>query len=110
MIVPGEKAAWSARPKGVIEVQEQYQEGAITRGEQYNKVIEIWSKSRNVFPKKCSRPWKRTIVPAATSIDLHHGGLGPASKQQIASFPDARLDGSSSGESSSPITATSVKG
>jgi DNA-directed RNA polymerase subunit beta' len=25
-------------------VQEQYQEGSITRGEQYNKVIEIWSK------------------------------------------------------------------
>src|SRR5437868_636450 len=45
MIVPGEKAGLvSKAQKAVIEVQEQYQEGAITRGEQYNKVIEIWSK------------------------------------------------------------------
>src|SRR5437660_1356158 len=45
MIVPGEKAGLvSKAQKAVIEVQEQYQEGAITRGEQYNKVIAIWSK------------------------------------------------------------------
>ena len=45
MIVPGEKAGLVAKAqKAVIEVQEQYQEGSITRGEQYNKVIEIWSK------------------------------------------------------------------
>ncbi len=25
-------------------MQEQYQEGAITHGERYNKIIEIWSK------------------------------------------------------------------
>src|ERR1700731_958493 len=30
--------------KAVIEVQAQYQEGAITQGERYNKIIEIWSK------------------------------------------------------------------
>ena len=30
--------------KEVIEVQAQYQEGAITQGERYNKIIEIWSK------------------------------------------------------------------
>ena len=30
--------------KQVIEVQQQYQEGAITHGERYNKIIEIWSK------------------------------------------------------------------
>src|SRR5579859_6367256 len=45
MIVPGEKAGLvNKAQKAVIEVQEQYQEGSITRGEQYNKVIEIWSK------------------------------------------------------------------
>ncbi|HEV8414112.1 MAG TPA: DNA-directed RNA polymerase subunit beta' [Bryobacteraceae bacterium] len=45
MVVPGEKAGLVAKAqKAVIEVQEQYQEGSITRGEQYNKVIEIWSK------------------------------------------------------------------
>ncbi len=30
--------------KAVFEVQQQYQEGAITQGERYNKIIEIWSK------------------------------------------------------------------
>ena len=29
--------------KDVLEVERQYQEGAITKGERYNKVIEIWS-------------------------------------------------------------------
>src|SRR5437879_1201963 len=45
MIVPGEKAALvKAAEKAVIEVVSQYQEGAITHGERYNKIIEIWSK------------------------------------------------------------------
>src|SRR6267154_1846289 len=45
MIVPGEKAGLVAKAqKAVIEVQSQYQEGAITHGERYNKIIEIWSK------------------------------------------------------------------
>jgi DNA-directed RNA polymerase subunit beta' len=45
MIVPGEKAGLVREAeKRVVEVQEQYQEGAITHGERYNKIIEIWSK------------------------------------------------------------------
>src|SRR6185369_7482831 len=45
MIVPGEKAGLvKDAEKAVIEVQSQYQEGAITHGERYNKIIEIWSK------------------------------------------------------------------
>ncbi len=45
MVVPGEKAKLVRdAEKAVIEVQNQYQEGAITQGERYNKIIEIWSK------------------------------------------------------------------
>ena len=45
MIVPGEKAGLVRdAEKAVIEVESQYQEGAITHGERYNKIIEIWSK------------------------------------------------------------------
>src|SRR5207302_1198655 len=45
MIVPGEKAGLvKDAEKAVIEVGSQYQEGAITHGEKYNKIIEIWSK------------------------------------------------------------------
>src|SRR6266446_5984393 len=45
MVVPDEKAKLVRNAeKAVIEVQQQYQEGAITQGERYNKIIEIWSK------------------------------------------------------------------
>jgi len=45
MVVPKLKEQLvSDAEKQVIEVQEQYQEGAITQGERYNKIIEIWSK------------------------------------------------------------------
>ncbi|MCE5306947.1 MAG: DNA-directed RNA polymerase subunit beta' [Acidobacteriales bacterium] len=45
MVVPSQKADLvKAAQKHVMEVQQQYQEGAITHGERYNKIIEIWSK------------------------------------------------------------------
>src|ERR1700691_1283759 len=45
MTVPSEKAGLVRdAEKAVIEVRSQYQEGAITQGERYNKIIEIWSK------------------------------------------------------------------
>ncbi len=45
MVVPEEKPKLvKDAEKAVIEVQQQYQEGAITQGERYNKIIEIWSK------------------------------------------------------------------
>jgi len=44
LLVPLKKAALvTAAEKEVIEVEKQYQEGAITHGERYNKVIAIWS-------------------------------------------------------------------
>src|ERR1700758_1584808 len=45
MVVPGEKRALvSEAEKEVVAVENQYQDGAITHGERYNKIIEIWSK------------------------------------------------------------------
>ena len=45
MVVPGEKAGLVRdAEKEVVAVENQYQEGAITHGERYNKIIEIWSK------------------------------------------------------------------
>jgi DNA-directed RNA polymerase subunit beta' len=45
MVVPASKVKLvKDAEKAVIEVQAQYQEGAITQGERYNKIIEIWSK------------------------------------------------------------------
>src|SRR5262245_53255491 len=45
MVVPGEKSSLvKAAEKEVVAVESQYQDGAITHGERYNKIIEIWSK------------------------------------------------------------------
>ena len=45
MVVPGEKAGLVRdAEKEVVNVESQYQDGAITHGERYNKIIEIWSK------------------------------------------------------------------
>src|SRR5450432_641637 len=45
MVVPSEKAELVANAETeVVAVESQYQDGAITQGERYNKIIEIWSK------------------------------------------------------------------
>ncbi len=45
MVVPASKPQLVREAqRQVMEVQSQYQEGAITHGERYNKIIEIWSK------------------------------------------------------------------
>jgi DNA-directed RNA polymerase subunit beta' len=45
MVVPGEKTELvHDAEKEVVNVEQQYQDGAITHGERYNKIIEIWSK------------------------------------------------------------------
>jgi DNA-directed RNA polymerase subunit beta' len=45
MVVPASKPRLVREAEqAVMEVQSQYQEGAITHGERYNKIIEIWSK------------------------------------------------------------------
>src|SRR6266700_4254398 len=45
MVVPSEKAVLVREAeKEVVAVENQYQDGAITHGERYNKIIEIWSK------------------------------------------------------------------
>ncbi len=45
MVVPSTKAELVRQAeREVVAVQNQYQEGAITNGERYNKIIEIWSK------------------------------------------------------------------
>src|SRR6202142_4475361 len=45
MVVPGEKAELVKNAeKEVVAVESQYQDGAITHGERYTKIIEIWSR------------------------------------------------------------------
>ena len=44
LLIPAEKNKLvESAEREVLKVEQQYQEGAITKGERYNKVIEIWS-------------------------------------------------------------------
>ena len=46
MVVPQDKQAFLGEAQEQVdEIQEQYQEGLITDGERYNKVVDIWSKA-----------------------------------------------------------------
>ena len=114
MVVPREKAALvKEAEKAVIEVQQQYQEGAITQGERYNKIIEIWSKvtervSEEMF--KGMEESDRTGKMNPIYIMADSGARG--SKQQIRQLSGMRgLMAKPSGEIiETPITANFREG
>jgi DNA-directed RNA polymerase subunit beta' len=56
MVVPGDKEELAAKAREeVIEINRQYQDGAITNGERYNKVIAIWSNVTDAVADKMFR-------------------------------------------------------
>jgi DNA-directed RNA polymerase subunit beta' len=103
----------NAAEKEVIEVEKQYQEGAITHGERYNKVIAIWS---NVTDRVADEMFQ-TMENQDTSGQLNpifimadSGARG--SKQQIRQLSGMRgLMAKPSGEIiETPITANFREG
>ena len=75
MVVPGEKAELvSNAEKDVVAVESQYQEGAITHGERYNKIIEIWSRvTEKVSDEMFTRHGRGRPHGPLPQSDLHHG-------------------------------------
>ncbi len=114
MVVPSEKEKLvQEAERQVIEVQEQYQEGAITQGERYNKIIEIWSKvtdrvSEEMFKAMEADDKAGKINPIYIMADS--GARG--SKQQIRQLSGMRgLMAKPSGEIiETPITANFREG
>ena len=100
--------------KEVIEVQNQYQDGAITHGERYNKVIEIWSKVTERVSEEMFKSMEeddrtgRYLNPIYIMADS--GARG--SKQQIRQLSGMRgLMAKPSGEIiETPITANFREG
>ena len=100
--------------KEVIEVQNQYQEGAITHGERYNKIIEIWSKVTERVSEEMFKSMEeddrtgRYLNPIYIMADS--GARG--SKQQIRQLSGMRgLMAKPSGEIiETPITANFREG
>ena len=115
MVVPEEKGALvHEAEKQVIEVQQQYQEGAITQSERYNKIIEIWSKVTEAISDKLFKGMEeddrtgRVMNPIYIMADS--GARG--SKQQIRQLSGMRgLMAKPSGEIiEQPITANFREG
>ena len=115
MVVPDDKRALVRdAERQVIEVQNQYQEGAITHGERYNKIIEIWSKVTDRVSDKMFKQMEeddrtgRYLNPIYIMADS--GARG--SKQQIRQLSGMRgLMAKPSGEIiETPITANFREG
>src|SRR5450432_3456755 len=115
MVVPEEKAKLvKDAEKAVFEVQQQYQEGAITHGERYNKIIEIWSKVTERVSEEMFKTMEeddrtgRYLNPIYIMADS--GARG--SKQQIRQLSGMRgLMAKPSGEIiETPITANFREG
>jgi DNA-directed RNA polymerase subunit beta' len=115
MVVPSEKAGLvQEAEKAVMEVQAQYQEGAITHGERYNKIIEIWSKVTERVSEEMFKSMEeddrtgRYLNPIYIMADS--GARG--SKQQIRQLSGMRgLMAKPSGEIiETPITANFREG
>ena len=115
MVVPEEKHGLVRdAEKQVIEVQQQYQEGAITQSERYNKIIEIWSKVTEAVSDKMFKNMEeddrtgRVLNPIYIMADS--GARG--SKQQIRQLSGMRgLMAKPSGEIiETPITANFREG
>src|SRR6185312_7167059 len=115
MVVPEDKPALvKDAQRQVIEVQEQYQEGAITTSERYNKIIEIWSKVTEQVSDKMFKGMEeddrsgRVLNPIYIMADS--GARG--SKQQIRQLSGMRgLMAKPSGEIiENPITANFREG
>jgi DNA-directed RNA polymerase subunit beta' len=115
MVVPDDKGNLvKEAERQVIEVQQQYQEGAITQSERYNKIIEIWSKVTEAVSDKMFKGMEeddrtgRILNPIYIMADS--GARG--SKQQIRQLSGMRgLMAKPSGEIiEQPITANFREG
>ena len=114
MVVPQSKPGLVREAeKKVVEVQNQYTEGAITQGERYNKIIEIWNKvtddvSREMFKRMENEDKEGKLNPIYIMADS--GARG--SKQQIRQLSGMRgLMAKPSGEIiETPITANFREG
>src|SRR2546428_513453 len=114
LIVPGEKAKLVGQAeKEVIDVEKQYQEGAITHGERYNKVIAIWSNVTDLVADEMFQAMEAQDVAGELNpiyIMADSGARG--SKQQIRQLSGMRgLMAKPSGEIiETPITANFREG
>ena len=96
MVIPdSKKTLVKDAEKQVVAVQQQYLDGAITNGERYNKVIEIWSAITEKVADEMFGQMQRRDKEGDHQSDLRHGRLR-RSRIETADSPalrHARIDG-----------------
>ena len=71
MIIPEEKAdIISKADDDVKEIEMQYQSGLVTRGERYNKVVDIWSKTNDQVAKAMMKKLGKDIKKDSEGKDI----------------------------------------
>ena len=100
MVIPQSKAGLVRDAEQLaIAVQQQYLDGAITNGERYNKVVEIWSKiTEDVADEMFGAMEKRDKI-GRNQPDLRHGRLRRSwfEAADSSALGYARIDGQAFG-------------
>jgi DNA-directed RNA polymerase subunit beta' len=114
MVIPdSKKVLVKEAEKNVVNVQQQYLDGAITNGERYNEVIEIWSGiTEKVADEMFGELQKHDKEGAINTISVMADSGARGSKQQIRQLSGMRgLMAKPSGEIiETPITANFREG
>ncbi len=89
MIIPATKRAEILKTQGEVkEFEQQYQDGLITAGERYNKVVDAWSRCTDVVATAMMKEISRQEVGIQTNsvwMMSHSGARGsPAQMRQLA--------------------------
>jgi DNA-directed RNA polymerase subunit beta' len=84
MVIPQRKAEILTLSKTeVSQVEEQYQEGLITEGEKYNKVVDIWAKATDEIAAEMMAEMAREVV----TVEVPDGKGGTrVHQEEVASF------------------------
>ena len=69
MHIPSSKGELIERARQQVnEVEQQYQDGVITNGERYNKVVDIWAHvTEQIADAACSRSWRAASRAASST-------------------------------------------
>src|SRR5699024_3832899 len=79
LVIPTEKAQILAEAEDeVLEIEEQFANGLVTRGERYTKVSDIWSRTNDLIAKAMMDNLKVETVINKEGQEEHHGSFNPS--------------------------------
>ena len=86
MVIPSRKPEILGLSQSeVSQVEEQYQEGLITEGEKYNKVVDIWAKATDEIAAEMMAEMAREVI-AVEEPDPDKPGQTIVRQEEVASF------------------------